>query len=164
MTHSYDDCRGPTRAKLFDLIPFDSIAFSSAPAYLFKGLLPRVDLAVMWGPPKCGKRFIAFDMMMSVALGWRFRDRRVQQGAVVYCALEGVKARVEAFRAANLADDVRGVPFFLSPTPLGLIADHQALAGSIQAESRRLVPPPLRAFIDYIQAWVPSAASVSRLS
>ena len=143
MTHSYDDGRGSARAKRFDLIPFDAIAFSSAPAYLIKGLLPRVGLAVMWGPPKCGKSFLAFDMMMSVALGWRFRDRRVQQGAVVYCALEGVegfKARVEAFRAAKLADDVRNVPFFLSPTPLGLIADHQALAGSIGAELGTLAP------------------------
>ena len=32
------------------------------------------------------------------------------------------------------------MPFFLSPTPLGLIADHQALAGSIRAELGTLAP------------------------
>lgn len=123
-------------SKRFDLIPFDQITCSSAPAYLVKGLLPRVGLAVMWGPPKCGKSFLAFDLMMHIALGWSYRDRRVQQGAVIYCALEGAegfKARVEAFRTAKMAETATGVPFFLSPTPLNLVADHQALEASIRA-------------------------------
>ncbi len=130
-------------AKRFDLVPFDRIVPGSAPAYLVKGLLPRVGLAVMWGPPKCGKSFLAFDLAMHVALGWPYRDRRVQQGAVVYCALEGAegfKARVEAFRQAKLAEGAAGPPFFLSPTSLNLVADHAALAGSIRAQLGALAP------------------------
>jgi hypothetical protein len=43
--------------------------------------------------------------MMHVAVGWMFRDLKVRQGAVVYCALEGASAfrnRAEAFRRENL--------------------------------------------------------------
>ena len=52
--------------------------------------------------------------MMHVALGWKYRDRKVRQGAVVYCALEGCAAfknRIEAFRQAKLADNASEVPF-----------------------------------------------------
>ena len=90
--------------KRFELIPFDKIAFDTAPAYLVKGLIPRVGLCVFWGPPKCGKSFLVFDLLMHVALGWKYRGRRVRQGAVVYCALEGCAAfknRVEAFRLTH---------------------------------------------------------------
>ena len=73
----------------FELIPFDKIAFDTVPAYLDKGLVPRACLSVFWGPPKCGKSFLVFDLLMHVALGWKYRGRRVQQGPVVYCASRG---------------------------------------------------------------------------
>src|ERR1700730_7965151 len=81
-----------TEQNRFELIPFDKIAFDTAPAYLVKGIVPRVGLCVFWGPPKCGKSFLVFDMLMHVALDWKYRGNRVQQGAVVYCALEGCAA------------------------------------------------------------------------
>lgn len=123
--------------KRFDLIPFSKIVLGTAPAYLVKGLLPRLGLAVVWGPPKCGKSFFIFDLMMHVALGWPYRERRVKQGAVVYCALEGCegfRSRIEAFRVAKLGDWGGDVPFYLSPTPLNLFADHTALATSIRKQ------------------------------
>ena len=102
--------RGPAAndaapARTFALIPFDKIKLDTTPAYLVKGIVPRVGLSVIWGPPKCGKSFLTFDLMMHVALGWEYRGRRVRQGAVVYCALEGAhgfRARVEAFRRESL--------------------------------------------------------------
>jgi AAA domain len=122
------------QAARFELIPFDKITFDTVPAYLVKGLVPRVCLCVFWGPPKCGKSFLVFDMLMHVALGWKYRDRRAQQGAVVYCALEGCAAfknRVEAFRLKNLPDSASEVPFHLMASPISLVADHAALIESI---------------------------------
>src|SRR4051812_33101663 len=52
----------------FPLIPFGDLRPSSEPSYLVKGLLPRVGLAVIWGPPKCGKSFWFFDLLLHVAL------------------------------------------------------------------------------------------------
>lgn len=129
--------------KKFALVPFDKIAFDTASAYLVKGLIPRAGLIVVWGPPKCGKSFFVFDLMMHVALGWKFRGRKVRQGAVVYCALEGgaaFKNRVEAFRQAKLAETVAGVPFYLMDSPMSLVADHAFLIASIRAALEPATP------------------------
>ena len=98
----------------------------SAPT-LVKGLIPRNGLTVIWGPPKSGKSFFTFDLMMHPALGWDYRGRRVEQGPVVYCAFEGqggIKRRVEAFRQQCLSEEPeRGVPFYLQPASLDLVKD-----------------------------------------
>src|SRR5262245_64436803 len=82
---------GNGRAKplRFQVKPFEAIKLSTEPNYRVMGILPRVGLVVMWGPPKCGKSFWVFDLVMHIALGWKYRERKVQQGTVVYLALEG---------------------------------------------------------------------------
>ena len=129
--------------KHFELIPFDDIRIDTKPAHLVKGLIPCVGLCIVWGPPKCGKSFLVFDLMMHVALGWKYRGRKVRQGAVVYCALEGCAAfknRIEAFRQAKLTDSASEVPFHLMASPLALVADHVALITAIRA-TLGTVPP-----------------------
>ncbi len=79
-----------------------------------RGLLPMFGLAVAWGPPKCGKSFLIFDLLMHVALGWAYQGRRVEQGVVVYAALEGAQgfeARAVAFQNAHLDSHDGEVPF-----------------------------------------------------
>jgi hypothetical protein len=133
--------------KHFELTPFDKIAIDTTPAYLVKGIVPRIGLCVFWGPPKCGKSFLVFDLMMHVALGWKYRDRKVRQGAVVYCALEGCAAfknRIEAFRQERLQENAVNVPFYLMASPLSLVADHAALIASIRGQC----PKPAVVVID----------------
>jgi hypothetical protein len=133
--------------KHFELIPFDKIAIDTAPGCLVKGIIPRVGLCVFWGPPKCGKSFLVFDLMMHVALGWKYRDRKVRQGSVVYCALEGCSAfknRIEAFRQERLQENAAGVPFYLMASTLFLVADNAALIASIREQS----PNPTAVVID----------------
>jgi AAA domain len=116
---------------------FDELTRSEEPAYLVKGLVPRVGLIVAWGPPKCGKSFWCFDLAMHVALGWEYRGRRVRKGSVIYCALEGQSgfgARADAFRQRHMNEEIGEVPFYLMPTPLDLVADHAELIAEIQAE------------------------------
>jgi hypothetical protein len=122
--------------KHFDLVAFDRITFDAAPAYHVKDLLCSTGLIVVWGPPKCGKSFFVFDLVMHVALGWEYRGRRVRQGTVVYCALEGCAAfknRVEAFRQKHLAEHATDVPFYLMASPMSLVSDQPALVASIMA-------------------------------
>jgi hypothetical protein len=124
------------QGRRFELIPFDKIAFDTTPAYLVKGLIPRVGLCVFWGPPKSGKSFLVFDLLMHVALSWKYRERRVWQGTVVYCAFEGqngLRNRVEAFRQRKLAEGAGGVPFYLIADAMNLVADHPALIASVRA-------------------------------
>ncbi len=122
----------------FPLTRFDQIQLSTAPSYLIKGLIPRSGLVVVWGAPKCGKSFWAFDVAAHIALGWSYRDRKVRQGAVVYLVLEGehgIGARVEAFRQHHLGEDADPVPLYLLPTRIDLIHEYQTLIDEIAAQT-----------------------------
>src|SRR5262245_52383583 len=125
------------------LVPFDEIKLGTEPRYLVKGIIPRDGLIVIWGPPKCGKSFWMFTLAMHVALGWQYRERRVQQGAVVYCAFEGqtgIQARVEAFRQTFPIEIDGPVPFYLQPVTLDLVAQHAELIAAIKQQSDALTP------------------------
>jgi hypothetical protein len=126
----------------FPLVKFDDVLVTTTSFYLVKNLIPRVGLVVIWGPPKCGKSFWTFDILMHVACGWPYRGLRVKAGAVVYCVLEGAngfKRRVEAFRRKYPKS--KGAPFYLMVTPLDLIKDHKALIASIRAQLPKDVNP-----------------------
>ena len=124
-------------SRRFKLVPFDQITLSSAPSYLVKGLIPRNGLVVIWGAPKCGKSFWAFDVAAHIALGWAYRGRKVRQGTVVYLVLEGehgIGARVEAFRQRHLSENAEPIPLYLLPTRLNLIDEFQTLIDDITAQ------------------------------
>jgi hypothetical protein len=130
-------------APRFRLVPFEQITLGSERANLVKGIIPRPGLVVVWGPPKCGKSFWTFDLVMHVALGWPYRGRRVAQGGVVYLALEGGKgfeARIEAFRQRFLGEHAGEVPFFLVTDALNLIAEHADLIGCIRSQLSGKLP------------------------
>jgi hypothetical protein len=123
----------PQRTR-FLLTRFNAVLMSSSAAYLIKGLIPRAGLTVIWGPPKCGKSFWTFDFVMHIVLGEPYRGRRVQQGAVVYLALEGgegFRYRIEAFRRKHGTTDA---PFYLITDRTDLVRDHAALIGAIRAQ------------------------------
>lgn len=131
------------------LIPFSEITLNNQRRYLVKGLIPRVGLVVIWGPPKSGKSFWTFDMVMHIALGREYRGRRVQQGPVVYCAFEGqtgLETRVEAFRQRFLDETSVNPPFYLQPATLNLIAEHPALIAVIEARIGNT--PPVAIVLD----------------
>jgi hypothetical protein len=118
------------------LVPFNEIAVGTQRRYLVKGLIPHPGLSVIWGPPKSGKSFWTFDLVMHVALGWEYRGRRVHQGPVVYCCFEGqsgIKACVEAFRRQVQIDRRQEVPFFLQAVTLDLVRDHAELIEAVSA-------------------------------
>ena len=128
--------------KHFELVPFDAIRVDTTPAYLVKGIIPREGLCVFWGPPKCGKSFLVFDLMMHVALGWEYRGRRVQASSVVYIACEGeagLAARKEAFQQAKIAEEGTDPPFYLLTTRLDLVGDIDELIADIDAPRHGLI-------------------------
>jgi hypothetical protein len=130
----------------FTLIRFRDIKLGTDPAYLVQGLIPREGLVVIWGSPKCGKTFWAYDLLMHVALNWTYRDRRVEAGTVIYVACEGERglaARSEAFRRAKLNDEA-DPPFYLLTTRLDLAAEVDQLAFDIAAQ---IPPEPCAAIV-----------------
>jgi hypothetical protein len=121
----------------FKLQAFQSLKLGTDAVYLVKGIIPRHGLTVVWGPPKCGKSFWVFDLVMHVALDWKYRERRVQHGPVVYCAFEGAegfKARAEAFRQRHLAEDHGEIDFHMIGARANLVTDHSELIGAIRTQ------------------------------
>lgn len=128
----------PPPKRRFNPIRFRDIKLRSGLQHLVKGLIPLMGLVVVWGPPKCGKTFWVFDLVMHIALGWLYRGRRVRQGTVCYVACEGeqgLAARKEAFQVAKLSEAEQEIdpPFYLLSTRLDLVADVEELIGDIRA-------------------------------
>ncbi len=124
----------------FELVRFEAVLLSTSAAYLVKGLIPRAGLTVVWGPPKCGKSFWAFDLAMHVARGVPYRGRRVQQGAVVYLALEGgygFRARVDAYRRTH---GIKDAPFYLVTDRTSLVQDVADLIADIKRQVGKTFP------------------------
>jgi AAA domain len=129
------------------LVPFNKIRLGTERRYLVKGIIPHPGLTVIWGPPKSGKSFWTSDLVLRVALGWDYRERRVKQGPVVYCCFEGqsgIQARIEAFRQRFLTEEVEDVPFYLQPVTMDLVKEH----GELIAAIRGLETAPVAVVLD----------------
>jgi hypothetical protein len=121
--------------KRFELIRFGSIKLNTQSPYLIKNLLPANGLVLIWGPPKCGKSFWAYDAAMHVALEIPYRGLRTDGGVVVYVALEGgfsFANRCEAWRQYHQIADC---PFYLIIDRLYLTEEFGALCEDIHHQT-----------------------------
>jgi hypothetical protein len=147
MTAHWQPAIGKNALVVYPLQAFGNIQLETERrCYLVKGLIASTGLAVIWGPPKCGKSFLAMDLGMHIALGWDYRGHKVQQAPVVYIALEGrhgFPARVEAFRRHY---GIENAPFYLLPASLDLVAKSGQLIASIKAQLGEDLPGVL--FLD----------------
>lgn len=97
-----------------------------------EGMLTSSAMSVIYGPSNCGKTFFVVDLALHVALGWEWRGRQTDQGAVVYLSLEGsqgIRNRLAAFRQHHGIDGQQ-IPFVAMPQPVNLLnedADVQAV-------------------------------------
>jgi hypothetical protein len=80
------------------LSPMDA---ANAPprAYLWKGVLGAGEFSVLFGEPGCGKSFLATHIAYAIAQGRALFGRRVRQGPVIYCGLEGGSGIAKRIRA-----------------------------------------------------------------
>jgi hypothetical protein len=106
-----------------------------------EGLLTEGGGSVVYGPSNCGKTFWAIDLAVHVATGATYRGSlEVDQGAVVYVALEGshgAKNRIEALkRWGRLPEET---PLFLCFAPVSLLNSKHAkkLAASVKAAAEQ---------------------------
>jgi hypothetical protein len=131
-----DPPRQERTAAIINLIPFEKIKLEEGHRpYLIHGLIPAKGLTVAWGPPKCGKTFTVTEMLLTIALGWDYRGRKVQQGPVVYCSFEGqagLAGRIEAFRQKHMGEDPDPIPFHAVTATLDLVRQADDLIASIK--------------------------------
>lgn len=114
-------------------------------ADFIEGLLVDRAMSVIYGPSNCGKTFFATDLALHVAAGWAWRGRDVEQGGVIYVALEGshgILNRVAAFRREHaIAADL---PFAIIPVAVNLLdpsADADRVIAAIRGAKERMGMP-----------------------
>jgi hypothetical protein len=84
-------------AKAEGLVPQGRFAFHPAaevakrppPEWLIKGVLPKGELSVLYGPSGSGKSFVALDMALAVARGVDWFGNHTQRGNVAIVMAEG---------------------------------------------------------------------------
>jgi hypothetical protein len=134
------------KPRRFALKELEKITLPSIANYIVKGILPRIGLGVVWGPPKCGKSFLTYDLAMHIACGREYRGRNVRKGSVVYLALEGsygFAGRVEAWR--RRFKPPKDAPFYLIDESIDLTTDAPALIAALRSQ---LTTPPAVVVID----------------
>ena len=124
------------------LIYYDDVAANVDCADFVEDLLTEGAMSVVYGPSNCGKTFFATDLGLHVALGWTWRDRETEVGAVIYCALEGshgISNRIAAFKVEHGV--AGGVPFAIVPVSINLLdpnADRGKLVETIRIAAAKL--------------------------
>jgi hypothetical protein len=121
-----------------------------------EGLLVEGGMSVWYGDSNVGKTFCVLDLAMHVALGRPYRGREVDQGGVVYCALEGVagiRNRVSAWMKHHWVKpaDRCDLPLAIVPSAINMLdveADVPALIEAIKVAAEQLGRPVKLVVID----------------
>ncbi len=102
--------------------------------WIVRGVLPRAELAVIYGESGSGKSFLALDLCAAISRAVKWRERRVAGGKVVYVCAEGAggfKARLRAY-AQGHGVDLHVLPAVIADAPNLLEqTDAAALYGAI---------------------------------
>jgi hypothetical protein len=96
------------------LITADEVKLIPPAPAVVAGVLLQSSLALLWGPPGCGKSFVALDMAACIASGRAWHGRRVDFAPVLYIAAEGIGGlgpRVDAWQTANDTDQLPELTF-----------------------------------------------------
>lgn len=116
-----------------------------------QGVLIQGSAAVVYGESNAGKTSFALDLSLRVAAGLEWCGRRVEQGGVVYCVLEGstgFRNRVSAWTLTYATDQME-VHFASIESPLNLLdpeADTNRLIDAVQ-DAALALPVPVKLIV-----------------
>jgi KaiC/GvpD/RAD55 family RecA-like ATPase len=141
-----------TGPKRLPLTYFDQITPCTEALDFVEGLMVEGSAGVVYGESNSGKTFFMTDLALHVAAGMRWRDRDVDQGGVVYVALEGgigFRNRIEAWRREQDTDQL--VAFAAIMMPVNLLdpdADTEGLIAAIEEAGEHIGMPVKLVVID----------------
>ena len=134
------------RSKTLPLIYFEDVTVNLDAADFVEGVISEGAMSVVYGESNCGKTFFMSDLALHVAAGMAWNGRAVEQGGVIYCALEGahgISNRVAAFRQHHGMEDAT-LPFAIIPVSINLLdptADTTKLIEAVQAAAKKMAMP-----------------------
>jgi hypothetical protein len=117
-----------------------------------EGLLTTTSLTVVYGEPGSGKTFWVLDLALHVAAGMLWHGRQVDQGAVIYLALEGGSGIRNRITAARTRLGLQAnTPMILVQSPVDLRtsdADVAKVVATIRTHAHRLGMPVRLVVVD----------------
>ncbi len=128
------------------LVYFTDINANLDAADFVEGLLTEGGMSVTYGESNCGKTFFMTDLALHVASGMEWNGRAVEEGGVIYCALEGshgISNRVTAWRKHHQMEGVI-IPFAIIPISINLLdpaADTERLIAAITKAQQEMEKP-----------------------
>lgn len=128
------------------LVYFTDINANLDAADFVEGLLTEGGMSVTYGESNCGKTFFMTDLALHVASGMEWNGRAVEEGGVIYCALEGshgISNRVTAWRQHHQMEGVI-IPFAIIPISINLLdpaADTERLITAITKAQQEMEKP-----------------------
>lgn len=134
------------RSKTLPLIYFEDITVNLDAADFVEGVISEGAMSVVYGESNCGKTFFMSDLALHIAAGMPWNGRAVEQGGVIYCALEGshgISNRVAAFRQHHGLEDAT-LPFAIIPVSINLLdptADTAKLIEAVQEAAKKMAMP-----------------------
>lgn len=108
------------KEKQFPAIRVDEWVLRPPPKWLIQDVLPQSDLAMVFGAPSSGKSFLAMDIAMAICTGVEWRERRTENGPVLWIAAEAagsVRNRALAYQQHNQISLVEADFFIIGDTP-----------------------------------------------
>lgn len=117
-----EDFDAPPQSKILPIEWFADIHPSLDASDFVEGLLCDAGMSVVYGESNCGKTFFMTDLAYHIAAGRRWRGREVEQGGVIYVALEGgfgIRNRLAALRQHY--NETNPIPFAIVPCSINLL-------------------------------------------
>ena len=139
---AFDQVTGEITKSKFKLLYASEVSPTLDANDFVEDLLCENQFSVIYGESNCGKTFFMLDLAMHVAMGLKWRDKHVEQGGVLYCALEGgagTKNRIYAFKEHHQI--TADIPLAIIPSSMNLLdpkGDIQDLCLSIKEASDRI--------------------------
>lgn len=87
------------RAARFNLVHASEYAKREPPEWIIEDVLPKADLAMIYGESGVGKSFVALDMGLAIATGLEWGDKKVEKQTVIWIAAEAAGSMAVRTRA-----------------------------------------------------------------
>lgn len=107
----------------FEYTHADDLAYAEGAFDLVEDLLTDGATSVIYGASNSGKTFFALDLAAHVATGRKWQGKEVEQGAVLYIALEGTQGAVNRIKAMKMRSILpeEGAPIYVCSSPVNLL-------------------------------------------
>lgn len=111
-----------TRNDCFEFTHADNLVDSEGAFDFVENILTDGAASVIYGASNSGKTFFALDLAAHIATGAEWQEKEVEQGAVLYIALEGMQGAINRIKAMKIRKILpMGAPLFVSFSPVNLL-------------------------------------------